>query len=274
MVRALQLLRRRHLWRRLAEVFVDECHGGAREAEAREALLYGTDTLSCEASEGLIFKFKGLFPTVESLVRLSPRFRRAMGEFVKDVPCPTCRGTRLRPVSSAARLFGRTLQDLTESPIAELRSWFDELTLTERDAEAAGEVTKEIRNRLRFLDDVGLGYLTLGRRAPTLSGGEAQRIRLASQIGSGLTGVLYVLDEPTIGLHQRDNRRLLDALQRLRDLGITLIVVEPPVHQCAFSARDVRVRDRSIRFGEEFARQRRALWRPCHPCQPRSSCLG
>ncbi len=198
----------------------------ALEAEAREALLYGTDTLSCEASEGLIFKFKGLFPTVESLVRLSPCFRRAMGEFVKDVPCPTCRGRRLRPVSSAARLFGRTLQDLTESPIAELRSWFDELMLTERDAEAAGEVTKEIRNRLRFLDDVGLGYLTLGRRAPTLSGGEAQRIRLASQIGSGLTGVLYVLDEPTIGLHQRDNRRLLDALQRLRDLGNTLIVVE------------------------------------------------
>ncbi len=194
--------------------------------DAREALLYGTGDVSVPGPSGLTIRFNGLFPTVESLVRLSTRFRRAMGEFVKDVPCPTCRGTRLRSVSATARLFGRTLQDLTETPIAELRTWFEDLQLTTRDSESAGEVTKEIQSRLRFLDDVGLGYLSLARRAPTLSGGEAQRIRLASQIGSGLTGVLYVLDEPTIGLHQRDNRRLLDALQRLRDLGNTLIVVE------------------------------------------------
>jgi excinuclease ABC subunit A len=199
---------------------------GELDDGAREALLYGTGNASYEAASGLSFQFKGLFPTVESLVRLSARFRRAMGEFVKDVPCPTCRGTRLNPVSSAARLFGRTPQDLTETPIADLRAWFDGLALSERDRESAGEVMKEILNRLHFLDDVGLGYLTLGRRAPTLSGGEAQRIRLASQIGSGLTGVIYVLDEPTIGLHQRDNRRLLDALQKLRDLGNTLVVVE------------------------------------------------
>ena len=198
----------------------------ALDDDAQEALLYGTGDVAYEATSGLSFKFKGLFPTIETLVRLSTRFRRAMGEFVKDVPCPSCRGTRLRSVSSAARLFGRPLQDLTETPIAELRVWFDGLALSERENETAGEVMKEILNRLHFLDDVGLGYLTLGRRAPTLSGGEAQRIRLASQIGSGLTGVLYVLDEPTIGLHQRDNRRLLDALQRLRDLGNTLIVVE------------------------------------------------
>ena len=115
---------------------------------------------------------------------------------------------------------------LVAMPIREVRAWFDTMILEGQAREAAAEVLHEIQSRLRFLDEVGLGYLNLGRRAPTLSGGEAQRIRLASQIGSGLTGVLYVLDEPTIGLHQRDNHQLLAALARLRDLGNSLLVVE------------------------------------------------
>ena len=149
-----------------------------------------------------------------------------MGEFVQDVPCPSCRGTRLADVGSAAQLLGKTLPDLADDPIREVRQWFESILLEGRELEAAGDILKEIQARLKFLDEVGLGYISLSRRAPTLSGGEAQRIRLASQIGSGLTGVLYVLDEPTIGLHQRDNRRLLTALKQLRDLGNTLVVVE------------------------------------------------
>ncbi|MBS14725.1 MAG: excinuclease ABC subunit A [Gemmatimonadetes bacterium] len=193
---------------------------------ALEVLLYGLGNQWLQGEGGQRFKYRGLFPTVESLVRLSPRFRRAMGEFVQDVPCPSCRGTRLADVGSAAQLLGKTLPDLADDPIREVRQWFESILLEGRELEAAGDILKEIQARLKFLDEVGLGYISLSRRAPTLSGGEAQRIRLASQIGSGLTGVLYVLDEPTIGLHQRDNRRLLTALKQLRDLGNTLVVVE------------------------------------------------
>src|SRR6185295_1660690 len=119
-----------------------------------------------------------------------------------------------------------TLGQLGELPLGEVLALFEKLQLTKAQQQVAGELLREVRNRLKFLVDVGLDYLTLGRPAPTLSGGEAQRIRLASQVGSGLCGVLYVLDEPTIGLHPRDNRRLLGALQKLRDLGNTLLVVE------------------------------------------------
>ncbi len=194
--------------------------------KATEALLYGLGDRWIKGPGGLCFQYRGLFPTVEELVRLSPRFRKEMGDLVQDVPCPACRGMRLKPVSASVRLREKTLPETVDMPISEVRTWFDEMALAPREQEAAGEVLHEIRSRLSFLDEVGLGYLTLSRRAPTLSGGEAQRIRLASQIGSGLTGVLYVLDEPTIGLHQRDNRRLLAALKRLRDLGNTLVVVE------------------------------------------------
>ncbi|MEE2754151.1 MAG: excinuclease ABC subunit UvrA [Candidatus Latescibacterota bacterium] len=195
-------------------------------AEAMDVILYGFGSRWIDGDGATRFQFRGLYPTVESLVRLSPRFSRAMGEFVQDVPCPSCRGTRLADVGSATRLYDTTLPDLSNLPIREVRQWFDNVQLAGRDLEAAGDVLGEISSRLRFLDEVGLGYIALSRRAPTLSGGEAQRIRLASQIGSGLTGVLYVLDEPTIGLHQRDNRRLLTALEQLRDLGNTLVVVE------------------------------------------------
>src|SRR3989475_342359 len=141
-------------------------------------------------------------------------------------PCPTCGGRRLKKESLSVKVKDRTLSDYVDLPVSEALDVFDGLYLTDREAIIAERILKEIQERLRFLHDVGVGYLTLGRSAATLSGGEGQRIRLATQIGANLTGVLYVLDEPSIGLHQRDNRRLLATLSRLRDLGNTVIVVE------------------------------------------------
>ena len=141
-------------------------------------------------------------------------------------PCPVCRGERLKPQSLAVKVKGRTISEYVNLPISEAYDVFNRLDLSERETLIAGRVLKEIQDRLRFLYDVGVGYLTLGRSATTLSGGEGQRIRLATQIGANLTGVLYVLDEPSIGLHQRDNRALLGTLHHLRDLGNTIIVVE------------------------------------------------
>jgi len=146
--------------------------------------------------------------------------------FMREVPCPVCRGARLKPEVLAVKIGDRSIADVCELPIREARAFLDGLVLGERERAIAAQVLKEIQARLGFLLDVGLDYLSLTRPAATLSGGEAQRIRLATQIGSGLVGVLYVLDEPSIGLHQRDNRRLIDTLTRLRDLGNTLIVVE------------------------------------------------
>jgi excinuclease ABC subunit A len=140
--------------------------------------------------------------------------------------CPDCEGLRLRPQSLAVRVKGRGIADYVNLPISEASAVFEALDLTEREALIASRVLREVRERLRFLHDVGVGYLTLNRSAATLSGGEGQRIRLATQIGANLTGVLYVLDEPSIGLHQRDNRKLLNTLSRLRDLGNTVVVVE------------------------------------------------
>ncbi len=140
--------------------------------------------------------------------------------------CPVCNGNRLRPESLVVTLKGRTIADYVNLPISEALTLFDSIELHDREAIIATRILKEIRDRLRFLNDVGVGYLTLARSAATLSGGEGQRIRLATQIGSNLTGVLYVLDEPSIGLHQRDNRKLLATLGRLRDLGNTVVVVE------------------------------------------------
>ncbi len=146
--------------------------------------------------------------------------------FMREVPCPACEGARLKPEVLAVKVGGRSIADVCALPIDEARDFIDGLELGERERAIAAQVVKEIQARLGFLLDVGLDYLSLMRPAGTLSGGEAQRIRLATQIGSGLVGVLYVLDEPSIGLHQRDNRRLIDTLTRLRDLGNTLIVVE------------------------------------------------
>jgi len=141
-------------------------------------------------------------------------------------PCPACHGQRLKPGSLAVRVKGRGIAEYVNLPISEALDVFEEFQLTDREALIATRVLREIRERLRFLHEVGVGYLTLNRSAATLSGGEGQRIRLATQIGANLTGVLYVLDEPSIGLHQRDNRKLLSTLSRLRDLGNTVVVVE------------------------------------------------
>ena len=154
--------------------------------------------------------------------------REEIARFQSAQPCPTCKGKRLKPEALAVRIAGSDIADVSRLSIREAAQWFagvDE-TLTPQRREIAARILKEIRDRLKFLNDVGLDYLGLSRASGTLSGGESQRIRLASQIGSGLTGVLYVLDEPSIGLHQRDNERLLGTLKRLRDLGNSVIVVE------------------------------------------------
>jgi excinuclease ABC subunit A len=152
--------------------------------------------------------------------------RERWAGFMREVPCPSCQGTRLKPLTLAVTMDGRSIAAYCSQPIGELTKQLRTLELSDRDNQIAGRVLKEINARLGFLLDVGLDYLTLDRASATLAGGEAQRIRLATQIGSGLVGVLYVLDEPSIGLHQRDNHRLLETLLRLRDLGNTLIVVE------------------------------------------------
>ena len=146
--------------------------------------------------------------------------------FLREIPCSKCEGSRLKPEVLAVKVQGKSIADVARMSLAECNAFFAAMTLDERDAKIAAQVLREIQARLTFLLNVGLDYLSLERAAGTLSGGEAQRIRLATQIGSGLTGVLYVLDEPSIGLHQRDNRRLIETLLKLRDLGNTLVVVE------------------------------------------------
>ncbi len=172
------------------------------------------------------FQYKGLYPALEEASRLSPGFRGKLEHLVDEVECSVCNGSRLRDDAAAVQFNGRTMDEMCRRPLGKLLEDFKAWQPTPVQRKIAGEVLREVVTRLQFLVDVGLEYLTLARPAPTLSGGEAQRIRLAAQVGSGLCGVLYVLDEPTIGLHPRDNRRLLDALRRLRDLGNTLLLVE------------------------------------------------
>ena len=148
------------------------------------------------------------------------------GEYLREVPCPVCDGQRLKPEVLAVLVDNASISSVADLSLLKAYDFMQQITLTDRQAKIAAQVLREIRLRLEFLLEVGLGYLTMARAAATLSGGEAQRIRLATQIGSGLTGVLYVLDEPSIGLHQRDNRRLIDTLVKLKSLGNTLIVVE------------------------------------------------
>ncbi|MBP2045213.1 excinuclease ABC subunit UvrA [Methanobacterium aggregans] len=171
--------------------------------------------------EGVVSRMERLF-----LDTKSNYMRSYIGQFMSDRKCPACKGTRLRPESRSVTVGGKTISEVVEMPIKASKKFFEELELTEMELFIAKEVLKEIRERLKFLADVGLGYITLERSSGTLSGGEAQRIRLATQIGSGLVGVLYILDEPSIGLHQRDNAQLIKTLERLRDIGNTLIVVE------------------------------------------------
>ncbi|MDR3349560.1 MAG: excinuclease ABC subunit UvrA [Acidaminococcales bacterium] len=172
--------------------------------------------------------FEGLFPLMERRRResMSESIRAEMETFMTVRPCPQCRGARLKPEALAVTVGGKNIRQLTELTVREAKNFFREVALGDRERLIAGQILKEITARLDFMNNVGLEYLTLDRAAGTLSGGEAQRIRLATQIGSGLVGVLYILDEPSIGLHQRDNQRLLATLRHLRDIGNTLLVVE------------------------------------------------
>jgi excinuclease ABC subunit A len=203
--------------------------------EARQLLLYGSgdDTMSIKWSEGgrtgtYKTSFEGIIPTLMRRFKetTSESMRKHYLRYFSDKPCSACKGERLRSESRAVLIHGKSIVAVSQLTIDSAYQFITEMPLSGNDATIAAELNKEIANRLRFLLDVGLGYLTLDRPGPTLSGGESQRIRLASQMGSELTGVIYILDEPSIGLHQRDNARLLATLKRLRDLGNSVIVVE------------------------------------------------
>ena len=203
--------------------------------EAIDAILYGTKgeplQLHYEKSEGFgVIKreFEGIVNNLERRYRetQSPAMRADIEECMSETPCPSCRGRRLKPTALAVTVGGMNSADFSELSVVRALAFLDQLVLSDKEMMIARQILKEIRARLGFLQSVGLGYLTLSRTAATLSGGESQRIRLATQIGSSLMGVLYILDEPSIGLHQRDNAKLLGTLKQLRDLGNTLIVVE------------------------------------------------
>ena len=200
----------------------------------KNILLYGDDSeiKMTISSDNYTYTYKRHYEgVVNNLERryhtsASESARREIEKYLRDLPCGACGGKRLRPEALAVKVGGKNIYELCSMPVTELREFFGKLILGKSQTIIAAPILKEINARLKFLSDVGLEYLTLSRGANTLSGGEAQRIRLATQIGSGLTGVVYILDEPSIGLHQRDNEKLINTLKSLRDLGNTLIVVE------------------------------------------------
>ena len=228
-------------WYRVLEA-VGEVHGFSLDTpwkklpkRAREVVLYGSEEEIYVRYRNRYGRQRSYYTTYEGVLpNLERRYketdsdasREKLEQFMRETPCRVCKGARLRPETLAVRVGGLNISQLTDLSIRKTLEFLDPIELSEREEMIAERLLKEIRARLGFLVDVGLDYLTLSRPAGTLAGGEAQRIRLATQIGSGLVGVLYILDEPSIGLHQRDNRRLLDTLIRLRDLGNTLIVVE------------------------------------------------
>jgi len=203
--------------------------------EVKNIVFYGTggEKLHLEYDQprgkGVLYQaFEGIATNLERRYHetQSDASKREIEEYLTDCPCPTCRGQRLRPEALAVTVCDKTIYESTAMPVEESLRFFEGIELTGNQKLIAQQILKEIRSRLHFLQSVGLGYLTLHRSSATLSGGESQRIRLATQIGSSLMGVLYILDEPSIGLHQRDNDKLLGTLRQLRDLGNTLIVVE------------------------------------------------
>ncbi len=216
-------------------------------AAQRKVLLHGAGQrrfpLKWENGEMRV-RFEGCIPRLTRVFRQtrSEGMKRWYGQFMATAACSTCAGSRLRPESTAVRLGGRTIVEVSRMTIDDARAFFAELRLAGAAGEIAGEVLKEIRSRLEFLSAVGLSYLSLDRSGPSLSGGESQRIRLASQVGSELTGVIYILDEPSIGLHQRDNKKLLATLVRMRDIGNTVVVVE-------HDEETIRAADHVIDFG-------------------------
>lgn len=208
-------------WKDLDEATKELILYGANPDERFEVGVVSTGRSYNATFEGVITNLERRYHETESEF-----MKRDIEKYMRERKCPTCDGARLRPEVLAVTVAEKSIIDITSASIGDIRQWFDSLSLSERDQQIGQQVLKEIRERMQFLCDVGLDYLTLDRSANTLSGGEAQRIRLATQIGSGLMGVLYVLDEPSIGLHQRDNSRLIATLTRLRDLGNTVIVVE------------------------------------------------
>ncbi|MBV7411991.1 excinuclease ABC subunit UvrA [Dermabacteraceae bacterium TAE3-ERU27] len=209
-------------WRKLPQAARKALlEGKDHKVHVRYRNRFGRERTYSTGVEGVLHFVKRRYDDTES-----DTMREKYSAFMREVPCTACRGARLRPEVLAVTVGERSIAEVCEMSIRDAQSFFTGLSLTPRQAAIADAVLKEIRARLGFLLDVGLDYLTLSRAAGTLSGGEAQRIRLATQIGAGLVGVLYVLDEPSIGLHQRDNERLINTLTRLRDLGNTLIVVE------------------------------------------------
>ncbi|MBR2739799.1 MAG: excinuclease ABC subunit UvrA [Oscillospiraceae bacterium] len=205
------------------------------DKSVKDIIFYGTGGKLVQFSRSNAFgssTYKSAFEGI--ITNLERRFAETNSEWAKEeisalmsaVECPDCHGHRLKPASLAVTVAGKNIMELCDMSVSKLLDFFSSIDLTEREMYIAGNVIKEIKQRLKFLENVGLGYLTLSRASMTLSGGESQRIRLATQIGSSLMGVLYILDEPSIGLHQRDNRKLIDALKNLRDLGNTVIVVE------------------------------------------------
>ncbi|MGL6298589.1 MAG: excinuclease ABC subunit UvrA, partial [Methanobacteriaceae archaeon] len=204
------------------------------EKEYQDAILYGTNDKIQFAfkrknkSYHVNRKFEGVIKRMERLYieTKSNYMRKYISKFMSDHSCPVCEGTRLRPESRSVTIADKSINDVVAMSISNSADFFKNLELNEREMFIAKEVLKEINERLKFLVNVGLDYISMDRASGTLSGGEAQRIRLATQIGSGLVGVLYILDEPSIGLHQRDNVKLIETLKRLRDIGNTLIVVE------------------------------------------------
>ncbi|MGQ4543240.1 excinuclease ABC subunit UvrA [Dermabacteraceae bacterium P9123] len=209
-------------WRKLPQAARKALlEGKDHKVHVRYRNRFGRERTYSTGVEGVLHFVKRRYDDTES-----DTMREKYSAFMREVPCTACRGARLRPEVLAVTVGDRSIAEVCEMSIRNAQNFFEGLSLTARQAAIADAVLKEIRARLGFLLDVGLDYLTLSRAAGTLSGGEAQRIRLATQIGAGLVGVLYVLDEPSIGLHQRDNERLINTLTRLRDLGNTLIVVE------------------------------------------------
>ncbi len=220
-------------WNKLSETHrMAMLHGCKREwisvkSKSAQAKACGSGKSNYEpAWLGMRFRWRGFFPTIDRATRSSWQYRKRLEDLVTDVACDACAGSRLKSEPAAVQLAGATLHEVCLRSLGQALKWFEKIKLDTRQKKIAGELLHEITSRLRFLVEVGLEYVSLHRTASTLSGGEAQRIQLASQIGTGLTGVLYVLDEPTIGLHPRDNDRLIGAMNRLRDLGNTLLLVE------------------------------------------------
>ncbi len=219
------------LLERLLEALAD--HGGfsldkpwkSLSVRQRRLVLYGSND-QITAGDGIDFRYTGVVPAIEQGRAMSRHFRHRFGQLLRELPCPACGGQRVRPEAAAVTFRGNTIGDICRWPLGRVRRFFDELELDAIERPRAEEILREIRRRLRFLVDVGLDYLTLDRTAPTLSGGEAQRVRLAAQLGADLTGVLYVLDEPSVGVHPRDNDHMLKALKTLRDEANTVLIVE------------------------------------------------